>query len=103
MGKLETIINLYVMIKVSIQLVFPASGKVCIISSGTLWILPCCFHSISFPSEWESNKDLLGQPGGSVSIQLVFPASGKAGAIGRGRSFSDVSIQLVFPASGKDC
>ena len=62
------------------------------------------FHSISFPSEWESRK-FCPRPDSlhDVSIQLVFPASGKVGNNVEQKRTSDfVSIQLVFPASGKD-
>ncbi len=115
---------------VSIQLVFPASGKgnlsggqaavrKCFHSISfpseweSLYPSPHCqdgqstgFHSISFPSEWESQSEQLVQVNSLVSIQLVFPASGKARSqsshlsIAKG-SRRHVSIQLVFPASGK--
>ncbi len=60
---------------VSIQLVFPASGKAA-----------------------KTNDDMRMN---DVSIQLVFPASGKEQRPARLKPKSVVSIQLVFPASGK--
>ena len=62
------------------------------------------FHSISFPSEWESSLVTVDNSNFDiVSIQLVFPASGK-GKLIEALRWGDwgVSIQLVFPASGKD-
>ena len=64
---------------VSIQLVFPTSGKVALLIAFILALL------------W-----------GIVSIQLVFPTSGKVcRPVGGGGSCLLVSIQLVFPTSGK--
>ncbi len=130
MGKLRLSLRRLPATIVSIQLVFPASGKAHPVGSGSDWAkIVICFHSISFPSEWESHgrnaNKLLAF---SVSIQLVFPASGKA-TLSAPNSFArlgfhsisfpsewesfipsnrvavysiaDVSIQLVFPASGK--
>ncbi len=64
-------------LRVSIQLVFPASGKA------------------SKQQELEDYAE--------VSIQLVFPASGKVNCCFRKAKSGErqVSIQLVFPASGK--
>ncbi len=87
---------------VSIQLVFPASGKN---TTTILWrLISDGFHSISFPSEWEvylpAHHKAFTSP--HVSIQLVFPASGKTiTPTPQCITYRDVSIQLVFPASGK--
>ena len=65
----------FVEFKVSIQLVSPASGEMCV--------------------------DLGGLFGLPVSIQLVSPASGEFAIGGSFVSAAFVSIQLVSPASGE--
>ena len=63
---------------VSIQVVFPASGKERLETVMQIAALQS-FHSSSFPSEWEvfyTVSNLKRSP--EVSIQVVFPASGKS-------------------------
>ena len=89
--------------RVSIQLVSPASGDGrCSLKRVNLKKL--CFHSISFPSEWGLEQFYFGSllRLEQVSIQLVSPASGDEdlGKLEAGRCRGRVSIQLVSPASG---
>jgi len=86
--------------KVSIQLVSPASGdyadfKDCILDN-------CCFHSISFPSEWGLLRIQKWEEIGEDGFHSIsFPSEwGQESRTLLEVAKSIVSIQLVSPASG---
>ncbi len=64
---------------------------------------PACFHSISFPSKWESLKEFLRRNNIPCFHSISFPSKWESAE----KNFliqiceENVSIQLVFPASGK--
>ncbi len=69
---------------VSIQLVFPASGKGLIFSG--FMILVSGFHSISFPSEWESKHELV-----PVGTEEMFPFNQFSQRVGKLDSYEMTS------------
>jgi len=59
------------------------------------------FHSISFPSEWGHQPDGRSHSGGSCFHSISFPSEwGQQGEDTGSCPWYDVSIQLVSPASG---